>query len=193
MRFLLTFIITCHFFSNLRGVEHLPDQYLVSYGSSDATTKIVEYFSFLCPHCLSLFKSDFEKVKSDFIDTGKVQFIFHPFPRDLTTTQAMICLSKLDNQDKQIFLEVLFEKIHLDDPKTIAKCMIASMELLNHPIPLLDNPGFLKEQEALKDSFQFLTQKEKIIALPSVEIHGVYYPDELPDHKFITKVLERKS
>lgn len=45
-----------------------------SLGSPDAKVKIVEYASFTCPHCAAFHGDVFKRLKTDYIDTGKVHF-----------------------------------------------------------------------------------------------------------------------
>jgi len=56
----------------------LPD---VPLGDKSATPKVVliEYGSATCPHCGRFHKDVYPQLKSKYIDTGKIQFIFRPF------------------------------------------------------------------------------------------------------------------
>jgi protein-disulfide isomerase len=45
-------------------------------GSADAPVTIVEYASFTCPHCAAFHADQFKQLKADYIDTGKVQFVY---------------------------------------------------------------------------------------------------------------------
>lgn len=45
-------------------------------GNADAPVEIIEYASFTCPHCATFHNGAFKKLKADFIDTGKVRFIY---------------------------------------------------------------------------------------------------------------------
>lgn len=45
-------------------------------GAEDAPVTIVEYASFTCPHCKSFHENAFKQLKADYIDTGKVKFVF---------------------------------------------------------------------------------------------------------------------
>jgi len=45
-------------------------------GSEDAPVTIIEYASFTCPHCANYHAGPFKQLKTDYIDTGKVRFIF---------------------------------------------------------------------------------------------------------------------
>tara|TARA_R110002095_G_scaffold103675_1_gene90891 strand:+ start:97 stop:753 length:657 start_codon:yes stop_codon:yes gene_type:complete len=45
-------------------------------GDADAPVTIVEYASFTCPHCADFHQGPFKQLKADYIDTGKVKFIY---------------------------------------------------------------------------------------------------------------------
>lgn len=45
-------------------------------GSDDAKVTLMEYASFTCPHCASFHQSVFKDLKADYIDTGKVKFVY---------------------------------------------------------------------------------------------------------------------
>ena len=47
-------------------------------GSEDADFVIFEYASFACPHCAHFQESVWPTVKSDFIDSGEVRWVFRP-------------------------------------------------------------------------------------------------------------------
>jgi protein-disulfide isomerase len=45
-------------------------------GNADASVTVVEYASFTCPHCASFHAGPYKKLKKNYIDTGKVKFVF---------------------------------------------------------------------------------------------------------------------
>jgi protein-disulfide isomerase len=45
-------------------------------GSQDAPVTMIEYASFTCPHCRDFHADQWEQIKANYIDTGKVKFIF---------------------------------------------------------------------------------------------------------------------
>lgn len=45
-------------------------------GAADAPVTIVEYASFSCPHCRRFHEDTFKALQSEFIDTGKVRFVY---------------------------------------------------------------------------------------------------------------------
>jgi protein-disulfide isomerase len=50
----------------------VPDMVL---GAEDAPVTMIEYASFTCPHCAAFHADQFQQLKTDYIDTGKVRFI----------------------------------------------------------------------------------------------------------------------
>lgn len=48
----------------------------MSLGDPDAPITIVEYASFTCPHCANFHAGPLQQLKTDYIDTGKVHFIY---------------------------------------------------------------------------------------------------------------------
>lgn len=45
-------------------------------GDENAPVEVIEYASFTCPHCQAFHEESFKKLKKDYIDTGKVRFIY---------------------------------------------------------------------------------------------------------------------
>ncbi|MCX7302393.1 MAG: thioredoxin domain-containing protein [Rhodobacterales bacterium] len=45
-------------------------------GSPDAPVTMIEYASFTCPHCRDFHADQWPQIKANYIDTGKVKFIF---------------------------------------------------------------------------------------------------------------------
>lgn len=45
-------------------------------GAEDAPLTIIEYASFTCPHCATFHEGPYKQLKSEYIDTGKVRFIY---------------------------------------------------------------------------------------------------------------------
>lgn len=56
--------------------ETLPDVIEMSLGNPDADVTVIEYASFTCPHCRNFHENVFGKLKADYIDTGKINFIY---------------------------------------------------------------------------------------------------------------------
>ena len=48
----------------------------LSMGQADAPVTLIEYASYTCPHCQRFHEEVFGKIKANYIDTGKVRFIY---------------------------------------------------------------------------------------------------------------------
>jgi protein-disulfide isomerase len=68
----------------------------VPQGSADAPVTVLEYASYTCSHCRDFWKQEFPRLKAEYIDTGKVKFIYRDFPLDenLAVTLAAIARCK---------------------------------------------------------------------------------------------------
>jgi len=45
-------------------------------GNPDAPVTVIEYASFTCPHCATFHQGPYKQLKADYIDTGKINFIY---------------------------------------------------------------------------------------------------------------------
>lgn len=45
-------------------------------GSADAPVTVIEYASYTCPHCARFHGGPYKKLKADYIDTGKINFVY---------------------------------------------------------------------------------------------------------------------
>ena len=48
----------------------------MSLGDENAPVTMIEYASFTCPHCARFHADQFQRLKAEYIDTGKVRFIY---------------------------------------------------------------------------------------------------------------------
>lgn len=54
-------------------LPEVPDMVL---GNPDAKVVLTEYASYTCPHCATFHSSVFKDLKRDYIDTGKIKFVY---------------------------------------------------------------------------------------------------------------------
>lgn len=52
-------------------------------GPADAKVTVIEYLSPTCPHCAAFNNTVLPQLKTEYIDTGKIQFIPRPFMRNV--------------------------------------------------------------------------------------------------------------
>ncbi|MBN9585166.1 MAG: protein-disulfide isomerase [Afipia sp. 62-7] len=82
-------------------------------GSKDASVTIVEYASMTCPHCAAFTHDVFPQLKKEYIDTGKVRFVFREFPLDqvaLAASALARCVAKDDAPKYFAVIDILFKQ-----------------------------------------------------------------------------------
>jgi protein-disulfide isomerase len=93
--------------ADLMEAGPLGDQVL---GAEKAPVTIIEYASMTCPHCAKFAVDVFPKLKEQYIDTGKVRFIFREFPFDALAAGAFM-LARCSEKDKYFpLIETLFKQ-----------------------------------------------------------------------------------
>lgn len=88
----------------------LPDMAL---GPKDAAVTITEYASMTCPHCAAFNEQVFPKIKKEYIDTGKVRYIFREFPLDIKAAAGSMlsrCIAKDDAPKYFAVTDMLFRQ-----------------------------------------------------------------------------------
>lgn len=81
----------------------LPDMAL---GPNDAAVTITEYASMTCPHCAVFNEQVFPKIKKEYIDTGKVRYIFREFPLDIKAAAGSMLSRCIANGDAPKYFAV---------------------------------------------------------------------------------------
>ena len=88
----------------------LPDMAL---GPANAPVTITEFASMTCPHCAAFNETVFPKIKSEYIDTGKIRYVFREFPLDIKAAAgAMLarCIAKDDAGKYFAVIDMLFKQ-----------------------------------------------------------------------------------
>ena len=83
--------------------QSLPDMAL---GPADAKVTITEYASMTCPHCAAFNEQVFPKIKAEYIDTGKVRYIFREFPLDIKAAAGSMLSRCIANGDANKYFAV---------------------------------------------------------------------------------------
>jgi protein-disulfide isomerase len=88
----------------------LPDMAL---GPANASVTITEFASMTCPHCAAFNAAVFPKIKSEYIDTGKVRYVFREFPLDIKAAAGSMlarCIAKDDAGKYFAVVDMLFRQ-----------------------------------------------------------------------------------
>ena len=84
--------------------QALPDMTL---GSADAKVVIVEYAAPTCPHCARFNRDVFPRIKSEFIDTGKVRYVFREFPLNIKDLACAMLARRIAGEDSAKYFAVI--------------------------------------------------------------------------------------
>jgi protein-disulfide isomerase len=88
----------------------LPD---MAIGSANAPVTVTEFASMTCPHCAAFDEKVFPMIKSQYIDTGKVRYIFREFPLDIKAAAGSMlarCIAKDDGGKYFAVIDMLFRQ-----------------------------------------------------------------------------------
>jgi len=100
-----------------------PEIAEMALGPEDAGVTVMEYASFTCPHCANFHKGPFKELKADYIDTGKVRFVYRDVYFDRFGLWASM-VARCGGGDKFFGItDMLYEKQRewtQGDPATIA-------------------------------------------------------------------------
>jgi protein-disulfide isomerase len=90
--------------------QSLPD---MAIGPANASVTITEYASMTCPHCANFNETVFPKIKTEFIDSGKVRYVFREFPLDIKAAAGSMlarCIAKDDAPKYFAVVDLLFRQ-----------------------------------------------------------------------------------
>ena len=88
----------------------LPD---MAIGAANASVTVTEFASMTCPHCAAFNAEVFPKIKSAYIDTGKIRYIFREFPLDIKAAAGSMlarCIAKDDAGKYFAVIDMLFRQ-----------------------------------------------------------------------------------
>jgi len=82
-------------------------------GPKDAAVTVVEFASMTCGHCANFNETVFPKIKTEFIDTGKIRYVFREFPLDIKAAAGSMlsrCIAKDDAGKYFAVVDMLFKQ-----------------------------------------------------------------------------------
>jgi protein-disulfide isomerase len=74
---------------------------------------ITEFASMTCPHCAAFNANVFPKIKSEYIDSGKIRYVFREFPLDIKAAAGSMlarCIAKGDSGKYFAVVDMLFRQ-----------------------------------------------------------------------------------
>jgi protein-disulfide isomerase len=78
-------------------------------GAPEAKVTVIEYAALTCPHCAAFENDVFPQIKKDFIDTGKIKFVFRDFPLNQLDIPAFRLARCAGTAREFGFVQILFQ------------------------------------------------------------------------------------
>ena len=70
-------------------------------GNADAKVTVVEYASVTCAHCATWHKTVWPQLRKDYVDSGKVRFVYREFPtRPVRLAETGFMIARCADEDK---------------------------------------------------------------------------------------------
>ena len=89
------------------GIGEKPGD--LALGDPNAPVTLIEFFSLTCPHCQWFHDNVYNRLKPEYVDTGRLRYIARDFPLNLPAVQAAI-LARCAGRDRYFtFVDVLFQ------------------------------------------------------------------------------------
>lgn len=169
-------------------------------GDKNAPVVFVEYASLSCPHCASFAREAFEKIKTEYIDSGKVLFVFRNFPLNqaalngamFATCQAQ---DEKENSTEKYYATIkalfktqdawAFDEKSLEKLEAIAKLDGMSSQRFKSCI------GNKNLQEKILNARMEAAKNLQIQSVPSFFVNGEVSSGYV-DYKSLSALLEKK-
>ncbi len=149
----------------------------MSMGNPDAEVTVIEYASFTCPHCRNYHTSVFQDIKRDYIDTGKIHYIYREVYFDRFSLWGGI-VARCGGPDRYFGIaDLLYEQqsdwLSSGDPATIA----SNLRTIGKTAGLSDDEitacfNDADKAQAMVALYQKNAKADNINATPSFVING---------------------
>ncbi len=174
-------------------VATVPDMIL---GKLDAPVEVIEYASFTCPHCANFHDAVFDKLKKNYIDTGKVKFIYREVYFDKFGLWAAM-VARCAGPEKyfpvsDMIYDTQKEWIGDGQPATIAENLRkiglkAGMSKEALDACMNDN----EKAKAMVAAYQSNATKDDVSGTPTFIVNGEKHSGEMAYEEF-AKILDEK-
>jgi len=105
--FLVIFLIGIASFAESSVLDIKDDDFII--GDKNAPITIIEYSSMSCSHCASFHNDTLDILKKEYIDTGKVRFIFRDFPFNFPALLGSMVMRCIPNEIRYDYMNALFK------------------------------------------------------------------------------------
>jgi protein-disulfide isomerase len=166
-------------------------------GNSDAKVTIVEYASFTCPHCATFHKEIFPQLREQYIDTGKVKFIYREVYFDAPGLWGGLLARCMGPEKYFGIVDLLYKKQSKWASGSTEKEILNELFSIGRQVGMEDeqiNKCMQNKEKSLKmiDAYLENSKIDKITSTPSLVVNGkLLKPNNFSDLAVeIDKILE---
>jgi protein-disulfide isomerase len=163
-------------------------------GDVGAPVTMVEYASFTCPHCKNFHLNVFDKLKSEYIDTGKVRFVFREVYFDRFGLWAGMVARCSGEKSYFGMVDMIFQK-QTEWTKGEPADIVNNLKKIGR-VAGLDNESLdsclqdIDRAKAMVEIYRANSVADKIESTPSFIINGKLYSNM--DYNALKEVLDGK-
>ncbi len=106
--FLLIFFSTSFALSNESSVLNLTENDFII-GNDNAPITIIEYASMSCSHCANFHNNTLPDLKKEYIDTGKVKYVFRDFPYNYPALLGSMLMRCIPSEVRYDYMNALYK------------------------------------------------------------------------------------
>ena len=106
--FLLIFFGTSFALSNESSVLNLTENDFII-GNDNAPITIIEYASMSCSHCANFHNNTLPDLKKEYIDTGKVKYVFRDFPYNYPALLGSMVMRCIPSEVRYDYMNALYK------------------------------------------------------------------------------------
>lgn len=173
----------------------LPEVPELVLGNADAPVTLIEYASYTCPHCANFHETVFKDLKKDYIDSGKVKFVFREVYFDRYGLWASM-VARCGGETRYFGISgMLYEQqkewAASDDPTKV----VESLKKIGRTAGMDDATidaclGDAVMAQALVAKFQETSTADKVEGTPTLIINGEKYGNM--SYEDLKKILDEK-
>jgi protein-disulfide isomerase len=125
-----------------------PDD--IALGADDAPVTLIEYASAVCPHCAELHERVWDQLKTNYIDTGRVRFVYREYPTaPAPVAVAGFQLARCGGATPEQYFVRLGE-FYRQQPAIFSSLQAGSMEGVRRKIIEIGEAAGLSEEQVLQ-------------------------------------------
>jgi protein-disulfide isomerase len=188
----LVFLSACSFTKSVPpepGTPAYTEQEIAAYapvvtlGESDARLRIVEFYDVTCGMCRYAHNELFAKLKTEYIDTGKVSFALYDLPlgnsvRSRTLQAALRCAAQQDRYND--YIEIIYKDLkYATEEKIVPYAEQAKLSLHEFTTCIAEGASAQKVQENYE-----LAEKLKLDGTPTFYLNGEQVLGAMPWQSF---------